>query len=144
VYLLGADQFQEVASRDRDRAIFKWLATSAPGRNDVFVSVLAIGILSHSIEDLDNPERDNWRRRVSEARQQFNATGSVIDVDQSIVDVWATLRGLSFNYDDGEPVGDDELLIVATAIARDLTLVTQVQGYHREIADRTTLKLVEP
>ena len=144
MYLLGTDQFGDLASLDQERAVFAWLATATPRRNELFVSVLSIGVLANTIEGKDNPERDNWRRLLSEARRQFNDAGLVIDVDQSIVDVWAALRGLGLDYDDGEAVGDDELLVVATAIARDLTLVTRPEAYHQKIADRTTLKLVEP
>lgn len=144
MYLLATEQFADLTSRDANRPIARWLKTAAPGRIELFISVISIGVVADSIEDQPSPDRGNWRRLLSEARRQFADHGCIIDVDQAVAEAWAGLRGIRLNYDDGEPVGDDMLLVVATAIARDLTLVTERQAFHDEIADRTTLKIVEP
>lgn len=144
MYLLSTDEFCDLASRDESRAIFPWLDRVKPGRHELFVSVISLGVVADTVEAEATLTRGHWRRLLSEARRQFAERGCLIDVDPSIVDFWAGLRGLGLNYDDGDQVGDDALLVVATAIARDLTLVARLERYLEEIADRTTLKLVEP
>jgi len=56
-------------------------------------------------------------RLLAEGRREFADAGGLIDVDSSIVDVWATLRGIALFDDGGETVGEDERLVVATGIA---------------------------
>ena len=41
-------------------------------------------------------------------------------------------------------LGEDERLVIATAIARSLTLVSPARPYLDEICDRTTLTVVNP
>lgn len=144
MYLLGSDAFKDLASRDRSRAVFGWLAGARPGPSQLFASVISLGVLAFTIEQQPAPERDHWRRLLAEARRDFAGQGALIDIDAAIAAEWSRLRGLLLHYDDGEEVGDDELLVVATALARDLTLVARREGYHQEIADRTALQLVEP
>ena len=150
MYLLGSQEFADLTSRDEGRTIFRWLKATPLGSSDLFVSALSIGILANTIEDLPPSERQQWRRLLAAARREFDALGAIIPVDLEIADAWsAHLRGRDlFEEDpitgDRELLGEDTRLIIATAIARNLTLVTRREPYHDEIIDSTTLTVVEP
>jgi predicted nucleic acid-binding protein len=145
--MLNTQCFTDLASRDPDRTITRWLAETRPAGSELFVSVVSLGIVSASIEHLPAAERGAWRRLLAEARRTLLERRALLQVDLDVVDAWSTLRDLEIFEDDGDgpaPVGEDERLVIATAIARDLTLVAARVGYLDVIADATTLKLVEP
>jgi predicted nucleic acid-binding protein len=150
MYLLGSQEFADLTSRDEGRTIFQWLKATPLGSSDLFVSALSIGMLANTIEDLPPPEREQWRRLLAAARRQFEALGGIIPVDLEIVDAWsAHLRGRELFEEDPaagyrEMLGEDTRLIIATAIARNLTLVTRREPYHDEIINSSTLTIVEP
>ena len=150
MYLLATREFADLASRDEGRAIFRWLATADPGPRDLFVSAISIGIVASSIEDMPKQERGHWRRLLAEARRLFVDKNTVVPVDLPIVDTWASdLRGLEIYDEEDEggdrfELGEGERLVIAVAIARGLTLVSQPRAYLDEICDRTTLTIVNP
>ena len=150
MYLLATREFADLASRDRDRLIFRWLEATKPGEKGLFISAVSVGIVASGIEDLDKHARGAWRRLLAEARRNFVDASGVIDVDLPIVDVWASeLRGLDLideDPDTGErwSLSEDERLVLATAIARQLTLVSQPRPYLDEVCERTTLTVVHP
>lgn len=150
MYLLGTREFADLAGRDTDRLIAQWLEATKPGEKGLFISVVSVGIVASGIEDLDKHERGAWRRLLAEARRNFVDASGVIDVDLPIVDVWASeLRGLDLideDPDTGErwPLSEDERFVLATAIARQLTLVSQPRPYLEEVCERTTLTVVHP
>jgi predicted nucleic acid-binding protein len=133
-------------SRDTTRSIFQWLEETKPGQSDLFVSVLSLGQIAHSIEDMGVTQRNHWRRLYQEGRRSLEEAGSVIDVDSGTVDVWqADLRGtrLADIADADKELGEDDRLIFATAIARGHALVTLGSRLLQEIAERTTLTTIE-
>lgn len=87
---------------------------------------------------------------MSMGRRTLELAGSIINVDAGIVDVWASkLRGVDLIAEDpgsGElfQIGEDDRLVVATAIARDYSLVTKRTTYLDQIVEFTTLTIVEP
>lgn len=146
MYLLDTQQVMDLFSRDQTRSIFGWLRETTPGKTDLFVSVLSLGQIAHAIDDMAPTERNQWRRLMQEGQRQFVEAGGVIDVDASIVDVWqSSLRGdrLSHIANADEELGEDDRLILATAIARSYTLVTEESETLRGIAAHTTLAIIE-
>ncbi len=147
MYLIDTQQVMDLFSRDMARPIFKWLEVNKPGRSDLFVSVLSLGQIAHAIEDMAAAQRNHWRRLYQEGRRDLGNAGSLIDVDQGIVDVWqANLRGARLDDIEGarEELGEDDRLIFATAIARSYALVTRGSRLLQDIAARTTLTTIEP
>ena len=146
MYLLDSQQVMDLLSRDRTRPVFEWLAEAKPRQTDLFVSIISLGQIADTIEEMAPNERNHWRRLLQEGRRDFEEQGSLIDVDAAIVDAWqAGLRGrhLGDIPDADEELGEDDRLIVATAIARDYALVTYGSPVFSEIAQRTSLTLVE-
>jgi predicted nucleic acid-binding protein len=146
MYLLDTQEVMDLFSRDTARPIFRWLDETHPRRTDLFVSVLSIGQIAQAIEDMDEPPRNHWRRLCQQGRRSFEDAGGVIGIDAGIVEVWqANLRShrLSNIADAEERLGEDDRLIIATAISRGYTLVTTGDQLLREIAARTTLTTIE-
>jgi predicted nucleic acid-binding protein len=150
MYLLGTQEFADLASRDPVRPIVSWLKQVQPSRNDLFISAISVGILHNSVEAMQQQERENWRRQLTQAKRTFAGAGGIIDVSMDIVETWASsLRGLDLIEEDpttGDKVqlGEDQRLVVATAIRRGYTMVTRRVPYLDEIAISTTLTVVEP
>lgn len=147
MYLLDTQQVMDLFSRNQERPIFKWLSQNRPGESDLFASVLSFGQIAHAIEGMEGPSRNQWRRLHQEGRRRFEELGGIINVDGAIVDVWhSDLRGdrLAGVQDAGGILGEDDRLIIATAIARGYALVTQFDAALAAIAERTTLILIEP
>lgn len=146
MYLLDTQQVMDLFSRDAARPIFQWLEETKPGKSDLFVSVISLGQIAHAIEDMGVTPRNHWRRLYQEGRRDFEEAGGVIDVDAAIVDVWqAGLRGdrLIDVADAEEELGEDDRIIFATAIARGYALVTTGSRQLQDIAERTTLTMIE-
>lgn len=150
MYLLGSQQVADLFSRDKARPIFAWLDRTQPGASDLFVSVVSLGMLANMVESLDPTERGSWRRLLASGRRSFAKAGGIVDVDLAAVDVWAgQLRGVDLTDEDpvsGERflLGEDERLVIATAIARKYSLVTRSTPLLEEICSLTTLTFVEP
>ena len=149
MYLLSTAALGDLVSRDEARPVFGWLNANRPGATELFASVVSFGIVASSIEDLPKHDRGEWRRLLQEGRRRFVEQGTLIDVDLPIIETWASsLRGLEVmdQAEDGErfDLGEDERLVIATAIARSLTLVSPARPYLDEICDRTTLTVVNP
>jgi len=146
MYLLDSQQVMDLLSRDESRQIFDWLAEAKPKQTDLFVSIISLGQIADTIEQLPASERNHWRRLLQEGRREFQEAGSLVDVDAAVVDAWqANLRGqhLADIENADEDLGEDDRLIVATAIARNYTLVTAGSPVFSQIAERTSLAIVE-
>jgi predicted nucleic acid-binding protein len=144
MFLLGSDTFRDLASRDRSRKVFIWLTATHPGQSQLFASAISVGVVAYSVEQLPSTDRDHWRRLLSQARRQFENEGGILDVNAQDALEWARLREFDLRHDNGDEVGDDDLLVIAAAISRDLTLVTVREAYHEQIVQGTALSLLEP
>jgi predicted nucleic acid-binding protein len=150
MYLLGSQEVADLISRDPARPIVGWLSEMRLGQNDLFVSAISLGQVAHMVDNLEQPDRDQWRRLLARGRRSFETLGSILPIDMSVVDAWASsLRGLALIDDDPMswvrfPLGEDDRLIIATAIARGYSLVTRRTPALDEIARRTTLTIIEP
>lgn len=147
MYLLDTQLVMDLFGRNEEKPIFSWLETAKPTDADLFVSVVSLGQIAHTIEAMSGGQRNQWRRLFQEGRRRLEELGSVIEIDGAIVDVWQSdLRGDHLADIDGaeEDYGEDDRLIIATAIARNYALVTDGDRVLIEIAERTTLTLIEP
>lgn len=147
MYLLDTQPLMDVLSRDHARRVFDWIEMAGPQEGDLFVSVISLGQIAHFIEGMPTPKRNQWRRLLQEGRNEFETRGNVIDIDASIVDVWqGSLRGENLDAIEGaaEALGEDDRLIIATALARGYTLVTPDSEIIDAIANKTALATITP
>jgi|GEM_PF-1396138 len=145
MYLLDTQIVLDMFSRDQTRPVFQWLAEDPGNPKQIFVSIISLGQISNTIEDTPPVLRNNWRRLVQEGQRQLQDQGCLIDVTSEIVEVWqANLRGNRMVDIEGaeESLGEDDRLIIATAIARNYTLVSRDSRLLTEIGVRTTLATI--
>lgn len=140
MYLLDSQVVMDLFSRDEERSVFSWLKEE---RRQIFISVLTIGQLNNTVDDMLEPTtRNHWRRLCQEGARTLEEQGSLIDIDKNIVEIWqANLRGnrLEKIPQAGDLLGEDDRLIIATAIARNYTFVTMPSQLISEIAKHTAL-----
>jgi predicted nucleic acid-binding protein len=147
MYLLDTQPLMDVLSRDHSRRVFDWIDMARPQESDLFVSVISLAQIAHFIEGMETSKRNQWRRLLQEGRNEFETRGSVVNVDAAIVDVWqASLRGDNLAAVEGaaEELGEDDRLIIATALARGFTFVTPESEIIDAIAERTALATITP
>ena len=146
MYLLDTQQLMDLFGRNKDKLIFSWIEMAKPTDAELFVSVVSFGQIAHAIEVMSGGQRSHWRRLFQEGRRRLEELGSVIEIDGAIIDVWqSALRGYHLADIVGaeEEYGEDDRLIIATAIARNYALVTEGDRVLAEISDHTTLTLIE-
>jgi predicted nucleic acid-binding protein len=131
-YLLDTNVVSELRKRNCAPAVAQWFA-SVTGE-ELFVSSLVIGEIRRGIARLErrDPEQarafEDW---LEELREQF--ADRIVPIDADIADCWGRL-------DAHGPVPVEDGLMAATAIVRDLVLVT------RNVADieRTNARVLDP
>lgn len=143
MYLLDTQQLLDLFSERQDRPIFAWLTQARPGQNGLFASVVSLGILAHGVERLAPSDRSHWRRLYQEGRRKLEDQGGIVFVDYAVVDAWqGALRADAFIPPNGKSIGEDQRLVYATAIARNLTLVTAASPVIDQLTRDTAMTAV--
>jgi predicted nucleic acid-binding protein len=145
MYLLDTQTLFQLFSRDNTQPVFAWLGETRPGPDDLFLSVVSLGQMGHTIELMPPSERQIWRRLLQEGRREFEDDGGVINVDFAVVDIWQSeLRGNLLDPVAGaaDLLGEDDRLVLATAIARGFTLVTPHHPVIEALTGHTSLTAV--
>lgn len=117
-YLLDTNVLSELRKRDRaDRNVVGWFRQRQA--QELFLSVLTVGELRHGVERIRRRDPssavsiDQWlNRTVQEFRDR------IIDVDRAVAERWG-LMGIP------DPIPDVDGLIAATALERNLVVVTR-------------------
>ena len=117
-FLLDTNVVSELRKRRRaDRSVVAWFRQRR--REDLYLSVLTVGELRQGVERVRRRDPasaealENWLRRTV---VEFG--DRIIPVDQAIADRWGTLGT-------PDPVPAVDGLIAATALVRDLVVVTR-------------------
>ena len=117
-YLLDTNILSELRKRDRaNPRVISWFDKCRP--SELFLSVLTIGELRQGVErvrrrDSISAENLDWWLNITVLEFQ----GRIIDVDMAIAERWGRL-GIP------DPVPEIDGLIAATALERDLVVVTR-------------------
>ena len=116
-FLLDTMVVSELAKRHRDRSVAAWLV--GKDRRTLHLSVVTLGEIEKGLALLrrrDNERADTLARWLDELVSQFQ--DRLLDVDARIARRWAQLAASAGH------AGAD-LLIAATALERDLAVVTR-------------------
>ncbi|WP_288350727.1 hypothetical protein [uncultured Thalassospira sp.] len=139
MYLFDSQAFSDFVSGDTSKAAWGFFSKEEKSGRDVLVSRISIGLLSAEIENLQAMDRINWRKRLSNARRLFEVNRLVREVTSHVVDEWAEIRNMELQDSNGAPLGDSETLVIATAIAHQLSLVTSSPNIYAPVVQNSGL-----
>ncbi len=143
-YLLGTEALIDFARRT-DNPVWRWLRAIPVSRfqGAFHASVVSFGQWRSTIDNnrsIDAAIRHTWNTAYAALRREFvSPEGRLLGVDAETAEVWARLRELELEYLDPRSgtrgkLAQDDRLIVATALARDLVLVERHQPYHVKLS----------
>lgn len=109
--------------RHRESPVARKLAQLPPA--DVALCSIVIAELSYGARHSDDPEKHLVKLR------EFTAQFASLPFDDAAADLYGTIRaGLAAQ---GRPIGPNDMLIAAIALARNLTLVTHNTDEFRRV-----------
>jgi len=119
VYLLDTNVVSEVVRRSPSARVLQWF--EGVSEESLYVSVLVLGEIRKGVDLIDDAAR---RRRltewlVDELPARFGTR--VVSVDRHIAERWGRLSAEHA----GQPLPVIDALMAATALERDLTIVTR-------------------
>lgn len=121
MYLLDTNVISELVRRAPDAAVTQWIAAQRP--QALAISAITIGEIARGVALLPaGARRDllhSWARHA--LAQQF--AGRVHPVDEGVAARWGEMSAAAQRQ--GRPLGTSDGLILATAAAHDLVLVTR-------------------
>ena len=142
-YLLSTQSLLDRLSGRSIYAVSEWLDRQVRAATEVRVSVVSFGLAQAAIDALDDAAlRARFHHALDQTRRSLPRHAR-LTVDEDTMPPWATLMavpaaltryGDRINRRAEVELGDAELLVVATALARDLTLVEPSQPYHEVLA----------
>lgn len=141
MFLLDTAAFIELTSGQEGpvRAKVTWAESN---NRVVRASVVSIGKLRSAIYDLAaQNERDNWTKRLNLAVKGLEDKSLLAEVDRRVAEQFAMLAVAKMLDEDGQDIGEAERLVVATAVAEGLTLLTTTPAHYE--AARAQNLLVE-
>lgn len=123
MYLLDTCVFSEFAKPFPNASCMKW--ASSISEADVFLSTLVLGELLRGVERMDAGARRDELRVWIDGLFSTHRT-RLIPVDPDVARVWAKICAEAESI--GRPPSAMDSLIAASAISRDLVLVTRNVG----------------
>ncbi len=135
-YLLDTCVLSEFTRRLPEEKVIRWM--DSVGEDDLSISVVTIGEIQRGIEKLPESHRKTELTTWMNEKLIPRFDGRIIPLDMSAMQVWGTLTSRMDAA--GLPMGIMDSLIAATALCRNLILVT------RNIKDfaGTNLRLINP
>ncbi|HVQ08278.1 MAG TPA: hypothetical protein VMS43_07565 [Allosphingosinicella sp.] len=146
MYLLDTQLFADFVSADPDNPVYTRatsFVTLAEQRHlRVSISVVTIGMIRSEVSQLPaGPIRGNWERRLDAAAHSWSQSTQLYEVDWKTVESWAIVKVMDLRDAAGDVLGDDERLVVATALAHSLRLVTSTPEIYAPVAQALGLNI---
>src|SRR6266446_2496510 len=89
MYLLATEVLAELVW-GHHALINKWYERRPD--NEIFTSVISIGLIKSAIENVPIESRDTWRENFTRHRRKLEKTGKIRAVDVKTAKKWALLR----------------------------------------------------
>lgn len=123
-YLLDTMVLSEPARPEPNPSVLAWFERQVP--SDLAISVLTIGEIGRGVERLAEGRRRTELERWLGVALPRQFEGRVLPVDVAVAQAWGTLTAEADRA--GRPLPVVDGLLLATARARDLTMVTRNAG----------------
>lgn len=120
-YLLDTCVISELVAKQPNRNVLEWIDSVDP--DGVYLSVITIGEITKGIEKLPNSKRKQELSDWLENELLIRFRENVIELDVSILIQWGKLNARLETK--GETMHAIDSLIAASALDRELTLVTR-------------------
>ena len=120
-YLLDTNVLSELVKRRPDARVRRWIDAQSP--LDLALSVLSLGEIERGIARLAAGRRRTTLSRWARVELPSQFTGRLLGIDAAVAVAWGALSARAAQDGRSLPVIDG--LLLATAQARDLTLVTR-------------------
>lgn len=141
MYVLDTQALADFVQGDENTAR-QFLRNAERQNQQVYVSIISFGALKAGIDSIaDSAKRDTWVQRFNIAIDQFRPM--LFNVEERTSLEWAILKNMDIRTASGEELGDDERLILATAIIESKALVTSTPEIYNSVADRRGLRMRE-
>lgn len=121
-YLLSTAALNDLVSRTSEMVAF----TKSVGYNSIHVSVISAGVLYAEIDALSPSasNKHNLAKNLDVIMRKVQNSKGVRDLSLDIVKTWATFDNLPLKNSDGDFLGMESTLVIATALVSQLKLVT--------------------
>ena len=117
-YLLDTNIISELTKKVPTASVVEWLAQCEP--DELYISVLSMGEIRKGVTKMTDMKRQMTLLRFLEHDMQTWFGDRVLAIDLAVANTWGRLCGQIKN-----PVPAIDSLIAATAVSRQLTLVTR-------------------
>lgn len=125
-YLLDTPLISELMRARPDEWVAKWI--DAFDEDEICLSILTVGEIVKSIEQLPDPKRKAGLRDWLNDELLIRFHGKIIPLDMEIIAEWGRLTAQTEAA--GKPMPTIDALIAATVRARGLVLITyNVEGF---------------
>lgn len=141
MFLLDTQALTDFVRGD-DNPARKFCVTAENQKLEIGASVVSLGALKAEIDQFTDPsERETWEKRFDIALNKFEDRDQLFDVEKRIAIEWSIIKNMPLYTEEDEELGDDERLVVATALIDRLTLVTSFPHRYNLVTDRRGLRI---
>lgn len=120
-YLLDTNVISELVKREPNSGVLRWI--DERDESTLFLSVITFGELQKGVSKLSDSSRAERLQAWIDQDLSSRFEGRILPLDIDILFTWGSLQGQSEKNGTALPVMDS--LIAATAIAKNLTVVTR-------------------
>lgn len=143
-YLLGTQAFVDASRNDVTNPVRRWSSCYDVALDDAFVSAASFMPIRTQLEMLETAQRINWQILFETAMDKYERAGRIVPVSHRIAARAGELATTAVQLRAGGNLGEVSLLVVATALYEQFTLVEKRRPYHDALEDIERLTLVDP
>lgn len=146
MYLLDTEVFEDLVLGDLDdshcAAVSQFVDQAERRQLRVGASVISVAMLRYDVSNLEaGPDRTNWEKRLSKAVARLTMKTALYDVDMQTADTWAMIKPVTLLDADGDDMGDDQRMVLASAVRHGLLLITRDRGLYQPVIDSLGLQI---
>ena len=142
--MLGTQALVDASRNDVNDPVRHWSSREDVILDDIFVSAASFMVFRRDIESLGTAQRGHWQTLFETARNRYERAGRIVPVSHRIAARAGELATTAPQLREQKDLGDVGLLVVATALYEEFTLVEKRRPYHRVLENQERLTLVDP